>query len=74
MKNLKLALKLAIGFGLVLLIALLLGGFAMWQMSSATRQATILSSEKVPAVAVANSVERAALLTMTQVCEFDPPS
>jgi methyl-accepting chemotaxis protein len=67
MKNLKLALKLAVGFGLVITIALLLGGFAVWQMSTATRQASVLAAEKVPAVGVANGVERAALLTMYEI-------
>ena len=70
MKNLKLALKLAVGFGLVLLIALLLGGFAMWQMSSATNSANTLLNEKVPEVAVANNVERASLLTMYEIRGF----
>ncbi len=67
MKNLKLALKLAIGFGLVLLIAVLLGGFAMWRMSSATQEATALVNEKIPEVVVAGNVERAALLTMYEI-------
>jgi methyl-accepting chemotaxis protein len=67
MKDLKLALKLAIGFGGVLAIALLLGGFAMWRMSTATTEANNLAEEKVPEVAVANAVERAALLTMYDI-------
>ena len=67
MKNLKLAFKLAVGFGLVILIALLIGGFAMVQMSIATREATTLANEKVPSVAVANSVERTSLLTMYEI-------
>ncbi len=70
MKNLKLALKLAVGFGLVILIALLLGGFAMLQMSIATRQASALANEKVPSVSVANNVERASLLTMYEIRGF----
>ena len=70
MKNLKLALKLAVGFGLVILIALVLGGFAIWQMSIATREATSLANENVPSVAVANSVERSALLTMYEIRGF----
>jgi methyl-accepting chemotaxis protein len=70
MKNLKLALKLAVGFGLVILISLILGGFAMFQMSSATSSANILSNEKVPEVAVANNVERSALLTMYDIRGF----
>ncbi len=70
MKNLKLALKLAVGFGLVILLALLLGGFSVWQMSTATLQATVLASEKVPAVGLANGVERAAMLTMYEIRGF----
>jgi methyl-accepting chemotaxis protein len=67
MKDLKLALKLAIGFGGVLAIALLLGAFAMWRMSSATHEANALVHETVPAVTVANAVERAALNTVLAI-------
>ncbi|MEI7552787.1 MAG: methyl-accepting chemotaxis protein [Verrucomicrobiota bacterium] len=67
MKNLKLALKLALGFGLVLVIALILGGFAMWRMSDATRSANGLVNEKIPEVSVANKVQKSAMLTMYEI-------
>ena len=67
MKNLKLALKLALGFGLVLVIALILGGFAMWRMSDATHSANGLVNEKIPEVTVANNVQKAAMLTMYEI-------
>ncbi len=67
MKDLKLALKLAIGFGGVLAIALLLGGFAMWRMSNATTEATNLVDQEIPEVTVATAVERASLMTMLEI-------
>ncbi|MCX6944175.1 MAG: hypothetical protein NT173_05370 [Opitutales bacterium] len=67
MKNLKLALKLALGFGLVLVIALILGGFAMWRMSDATHSANGLVNEKIPEVTVANNVQKATMLTMYEI-------
>ncbi|MEI6106309.1 MAG: methyl-accepting chemotaxis protein [Opitutae bacterium] len=67
MKNMKLAAKLALGFGLVLVITALLGGFAIWKMNRATHEADTLAVEKIPEVAVASSVERAALLTMYEI-------
>ncbi len=56
MKNLKLATKLAIGFGGVLLIALFLGALAIFDMNGVKSTALLIEHENVPEVAVANNV------------------
>ena len=67
MNNIKLATKLAFGFGAVILIAVLLGTLAVINMKSVKTQATELAQEKVPEIAVANNVERSSLLTMYEM-------
>ena len=70
MKKLKLSYRIALGFGALIAIALLLGGYATLQMNSTTRSARVLANDKVPEVSVANSVERSALLTMFEIRGF----
>jgi len=65
-KNLKLGTKIGLGFGALLLIAVALGGLATWSMLDVKTTATKLAEENVPAVAVANNVERMSLHTMYQ--------
>ncbi len=64
MKNIKLGLKIGIGFGLLILISCLLGGLAVFNMNSVEHDAERLASAYVPEVAVANEVERNALQVM----------
>ena len=64
MKNLKLGLKIGLGFAIMLLITALLGGMAMFKMGLVSELAAQLNKETAPQVAVANDVERASLLTM----------
>jgi len=64
MKNLKLGMKIGLGFGLLILIACILGGTAMVNMLSSGRQADRLSNEIAPEVSVANQIERGSLNTM----------
>jgi methyl-accepting chemotaxis protein len=64
MKNFKLSTKMGFGFGVLLLIAFLLGGMASWTMTRMASESKILSDEYVPEVAVANEVERSSLMTM----------
>ena len=66
MRNLKLGVKIGLGFGILILISGLLGGMAMMNMLSVGKQADRLSLEIAPQVAVANEVERDALETMLQ--------
>jgi len=67
MKKMKLATKLAFGFGGVLLIALFLGTLAIVDMNSVKSTALLIEHENVPEVAVANNVERWSLQTMYEM-------
>jgi len=64
MKNLKLGLKIGIGFGALILISCLLGGMAVWNMSSVEKDSTRLANAYVAEVDIANQLERHSLLTM----------
>jgi methyl-accepting chemotaxis protein len=63
-KNLKLAVKLNGSFIAVAGLTLILGALAIFSMLKVKTVATALSQENVPAVGVANEVERSALATM----------
>ncbi len=63
-KNLKLAAKISLGFSLLLLIAIALGGLATWNMLSVKTVANDLATKEVPEVGIANEIERDSLLTM----------
>jgi methyl-accepting chemotaxis protein len=67
MKNMKLAMKIMLGFGVLIVIACILGGLAVWNMKTVQKSATTLAQENVPEVAVANNVERYSLSTMYQM-------
>ncbi len=67
MKNLKLGIKISVGFGLLILIACVLGGLAVVNMRSVEGESTRLAKEYVPEVNVGNAVERASLLTMVEM-------
>ena len=64
MRNMKLAAKIGLGFGLLIAIACVLGGMAVFNMRNVEHEATKLAEEYVPEVDVASNVERHALLTM----------
>ena len=64
MKNLKLAYKIGIGFGILILIACLLGGMAVLKMGGVQKESKSLAQEYVPEVDIANQLERNSLLTM----------
>jgi methyl-accepting chemotaxis protein len=63
-KNLNLGLKLGLGFGCLILIAAALGGLAIYDMLAVGEDSRQLAEEYVPEVAIANQLERSALLTM----------
>ncbi|UJX42855.1 HAMP domain-containing protein [Desulfovibrio sp. JY] len=67
MKNMKLGVKISIGFGLLILIACVLGGMAVVNMHGVEIQSTRLAKEFVPEVAIANTIERAASLVMMDI-------
>lgn len=66
-KNMSLAAKLAVGFGVVVFIAITLGTIAVVNMKSVQKIANILIKENVPEVAVANNIERWSLKTMYEM-------
>ncbi len=66
-KNLNLSVKLNGSFIIVSLLTLALGALAIFNMLGVKSTATILSEEKVPAVGLANEVERDSLKTMYSV-------
>ncbi len=61
MKNFSLSVKIGMGFGILILIASMLGGLAVWKMKGVKIQAGILSHEYIPELEVANEIERAAM-------------
>ncbi len=63
-KNTSLAVKLSLGFGLIVVIALFLGGLAVFNMNNVKAISNILVKENIPEVTVANNVERASLQTL----------
>jgi methyl-accepting chemotaxis protein len=63
-KNLKLGLKLGLGFGCLILIAAALGGIAIYDMLIVSEDSRQLAEEYVPEVAIANQLEQTVLLTM----------
>jgi len=62
----KLGSKIGSGFGSLIVIAVALGGLAVYSMLSVKTAATALSEQSVPSVGVANNVERNSLMTMYQ--------
>ncbi len=70
MKNMKLGVKISIGFGLLIAIACVLGAMAVLSMRGVEGQSTRLAQEFVPEVAIANNVERKALQTMMEMRSY----
>ncbi|GMW01769.1 MAG: hypothetical protein AMXMBFR84_29060 [Candidatus Hydrogenedentota bacterium] len=66
-KNMKLSTKLGVGFGGLILIAVVLGGIAVSSMLTVSQSAAMLDLEYIPEVAVATATERHALLTMYNI-------
>ncbi|MEE4359517.1 MAG: methyl-accepting chemotaxis protein [Desulfococcaceae bacterium] len=67
MKNLKLSLKIGLGFGILIIIACSLGGLAVWEMYRVQEKSEMLSNEYAPEVEVANEIERACQTAMYQI-------
>ena len=64
MKKLKLGTKIGLGFSLLLLISVALGGVALWNMYKVTKQSDLLAYEYAPEVELANHIEESVLLMM----------
>ena len=69
-KNMKLSVKIASGFGIILIIAAILGGVAVFNMNNVEEQSTRLAEEYVPEVDVATRVERNVMDTMYAIRGF----
>jgi methyl-accepting chemotaxis protein len=67
MRNMKLAAKIGVGFGLVIAIAIALGGVAILNMTGVQNDARRLNTETVPQIVVANNMERSAELTLYNI-------
>ncbi len=65
--NLKLSVKISLGFGVILLLAVILGGIATFNMEKVKTHSVDLDEEFVPEAKVGNQVERHSLLTMYAV-------
>ena len=60
----RLSTKISGGFGLLILLAMLLGGLAVVNMFRVKTVAMVMTNKSVPSVAAANNVERDSLTTM----------
>ncbi len=63
-KDLKFAQKLGLGFGLLIIIAAILGLISVVNMQRISTKSEYLANEYVPEVKLANEIERYSLLTM----------
>lgn len=70
MKNLTLAKRIAIGFGVVLGLTILLGALAVFEMRSGSHNAHKLSDQYVPEVSICGDLQAATLNTMLAVRSF----
>ncbi len=67
MKNLKLGMKIGLGFGVVIAIALVLGTIAIWNMKSVSGLAEKLDTQLVPESGLSTSIERNYLNAMLEI-------
>ncbi len=59
MRNMKLGTKIGVGFGLLIIIALILGGMAVFNMKGVSKESTMLAKEYVPEVNVGAKIRGA---------------
>ena len=57
MKNMKLGAKIALGFGVLIIIAAILGVVGVWEMGTVKTETTKLAEEYVPEVDMAANLE-----------------
>ncbi|HDS85486.1 MAG TPA: hypothetical protein ENN97_09870, partial [Phycisphaerales bacterium] len=69
-KNMKLSMKLVLGFATVIAIAVLIGGIGVYNINAVYRIAETMEQETVPAATVANNVERTALMMRYSVLGY----
>jgi methyl-accepting chemotaxis protein len=66
-KNMALGMKIAAGYSLLIIIAVFLGGLAIFNMGKVNTESTKLAEEYVPEVEVANNVERDMMMLMYEM-------
>jgi len=66
-KTMKLGLKIGMGFGLLILLSLVVGGVSAWQMHRVSADSRDLSNNLLPEAAVGSAIERASLWTMFEM-------
>jgi methyl-accepting chemotaxis protein len=64
LKNMKMAGKLIVGFGLVIILVGVVGGIAVYNLYGILSDANELNEAYLPEVAIANDLERNSLMTM----------
>ncbi|HOY55693.1 MAG TPA: methyl-accepting chemotaxis protein [Opitutaceae bacterium] len=67
MKSQKLSIKLALGFGVLILITVSLGLTAIWNMRNGARAAADISTAGVPEVTMIGDIERSTRLLMYEI-------
>lgn len=66
-QNMKMAAKMALAFGIVIVLVGTVGVIAILNMLQIQSQSQMLSAEYVPEVRISNEIERNALLTMYDI-------
>ncbi len=64
MKRLKLAAKIGVGFGILVLVMLVIGALALWNMQVVSREAKSLAGQYVPQVKIFSAIENQSLMNM----------
>lgn len=69
-RNIALRSKLILGFSIVILFTLILGGYGLYELSTIRKQLNSLNDEYIPGVAVANKVESSFLEALPTFQEY----
>ena len=64
MQNLKMGMKLALAFGFLIMLSVILGGMAIGIMRMVQSNSILLADAYIPEVQISNELERRALLIM----------
>jgi methyl-accepting chemotaxis protein len=65
-KQMRLALKIGLGFATLIILLLVVGAYAVWQLRSIQVTSQDLAEEAVPTVISANNIERHTLMTIAE--------
>lgn len=67
MKSMKLSTKIFVGFGIVLMVTLILTGISLYIMKNLAGEAQVLSNQYMPQTRIASEVERYVLKTVSEM-------